>query len=147
MELVKDQIVEGVITGITTFGAFVKIGDSVTGLVHISEISNEYVRDIKDLYAIGDTVKVLVLKLEEGGKLVLSIKKAEAPGSRPPRPERPVRGGFEPRAGNPRGPRTDVPEGPLTFEDKLARFLKQSEEIQHDAKRSLDLSKKRKKKN
>ena len=142
MELTKDQVLEGVITGITTFGAFVKLGDNVTGLVHISEISYEYVKDIKDIYAVGDTVTVKVLKIEDGGKVVLSIKRAQSQ-DRPPMPPRPMARPFPPKA--PRF-REEVPAGPVTFEDRLARFLKESEEIQHDAKRSQDLSKKRRKK-
>ena len=141
MELMKDQVLEGVITGITTFGAFVKLGDNVTGLVHISEISYEYVKDIKDIYAVGDTVTVKVLKIEDGGKVVLSIKRAQSQ-DRPPMP-RPMARSFPPKA---QRAREEVPAGPVTFEDRLARFLKESEEIQHDAKRSQDLSKKRRKK-
>ncbi len=136
MDFSKDQIVEGVITGITTFGAFVKINNEVTGLVHISEISSDFVKDIKDIYKIGDVVNVKVLKVEDNGKLVLSIKKAQDNA----------------------GPTKSVPFTPYkkkvqetvksdNFEDKLARFLKDSEEIQLDAKRSLDISKKKKKKN
>lgn len=137
MDFSKDQIVEGVITGITTFGAFVKINNEVTGLVHISEVSSDFVKDIKDIYKIGDVVKVKVLKVEDGGKLVLSIKKAEE------------------NAGNqnksapfpPFKKRVQESVKPENFEDKLAKFLKDSEEIQLDARRSQDLSRKKKKKN
>lgn len=139
MEFSKDQIVEGVITGITTFGAFVKINNEVTGLVHISEVSNDFVKDIKDIYKIGDTVKVKILKIEDGGKLVLSIKKADDnPSSRPERREAPY---------VPYKKKVQEPARPDNFEDKLAKFLKDSEEIQLDARRSQDLSRKKKKKN
>jgi S1 RNA binding domain protein len=137
MDFSKDQIVEGVITGITTFGAFVKINNEVTGLVHISEVSSDFVKDIKDIYKIGDVVKVKVLKVEDGGKLVLSIKKAEEnPGTQNKSASFPT---FKKR----------VQESvkPENFEDKLAKFLKDSEEIQLDARRSQDLSRKKKKKN
>ncbi|MDD2370949.1 MAG: S1 RNA-binding domain-containing protein [Firmicutes bacterium] len=136
MEFSKDQIVEGVITGITTFGAFVKINNEVTGLVHISEVSSDFVKDIKDIYKIGDVVNVKVLKVEDNGKLVLSIKKAQdnvAPAKAAP---------FAPYK-----KRVTEAVKPENFEDKLAKFLKESEEIQLDAKRSLDLSRKKKKKN
>jgi S1 RNA binding domain protein len=137
MDFSKDQIVEGVITGITTFGAFVKINNEVTGLVHISEVSSDFVKDIKDIYKIGDVVKVKVLKVEDGGKLVLSIKKAEEnAGNQTKSAPFPT---FKKR----------VQESvkPENFEDKLAKFLKDSEEIQLDARRSQDLSRKKKKKN
>ncbi len=137
MDFIKDQIVEGVITGITSFGAFVKINNEVTGLVHISEVSSDFVKDIKDIYKIGDVVKVKVMKIEDNGKLVLSIKRAEDNAAAPTRTAPFVP--FKKKA-----PEAVKPEN---FEDKLAKFLKDSEEIQLDAKRSLDLSRKKKKKN
>lgn len=137
MDFSKDQIVEGVITGITTFGAFVKINNEVTGLVHISEVSSDFVKDIKDIYKIGDVVKVKVLKVEDGGKLVLSIKKAEEnTGNQTKSAPFP-----------PFKKRVQESVKPENFEDKLAKFLKDSEEIQLDARRSQDLSRKKKKKN
>ena len=130
--LVKDQIVEGVISSITNFGAFVKVGE-VTGLVHISEVSVDFVKNISDVYKVGDIVKVKVIRVEDGGKYVLSIKKAV----------------LEERAGADR-PSSFIPEKKPnftksdTFEEKLAKFLKDSEEIQLDARRSQDLSRKKK---
>ena len=132
--LVKDQIVEGVISGITNFGAFVKIGD-VTGLVHISEISVDFVKNINDVYKIGDVVKVKVIRVEDGGKYVLSIKKAILD----------ERNSSEKQAFVPK--KKPEPVKSDSFEDKLAKFLKDSEEIQLDARRSQDLSRKTKKKN
>lgn len=128
--LVKDQIVEGTISGITNFGAFVKIGD-VTGLVHISEVSVDFIKNINDIYKVGDVVKVKVIRVEEGGKYVLSIKKAIIEEKQK---------SFVPK-------KKPDPEKSDNFEDKLARFLKDSEEIQLDARRSKDLTRKKKKKN
>ncbi len=137
MDFSKDQIVEGVISGITTFGAFVKINNEVTGLVHISEVSSDFVKDIKDIYKIGDVVNVKVLKVEDGGKLVLSIKKAQE------------NAGSQTKSApfTPFKKRVQESVKPENFEDKLAKFLKDSEEIQLDARRSQDLSRKKKKKN
>jgi len=137
MDFSKDQIVEGVITGITAFGAFVKINNEVTGLVHISEVSSDFVKDIKDIYKIGDVVKVKVLKVEDNGKLVLSIKKAQE------------NAGVQPKSApfTPFKKKVQEAVKPENFEDKLAKFLKDSEEIQLDARRSQDLSRKKKKKN
>lgn len=137
MDFSKDQIVEGIITGITTFGAFVKINNEVTGLVHISEVSSDFVKDIKDIYKIGDVVNVKVLKVEDGGKLVLSIKKAQE------------NTGNQTKSApfTPFKKRVQESVKPENFEDKLAKFLKDSEEIQLDARRSQDLSRKKKKKN
>ncbi len=70
------QIVEGKVTGIVGYGAFVDIGDGVSGMVHISEIASTYVNDIRDHLEIGQQVKVLVLDVHEDGKIALSIKRA-----------------------------------------------------------------------
>ena len=65
---------KGKITGITKFGAFVDLGEKQNGLVHISEVSNDYVNDIHDVLSIGDEVTVKVLSISEDGKVALSIR-------------------------------------------------------------------------
>ncbi|WP_461214621.1 S1 domain-containing RNA-binding protein [Lacticaseibacillus sp. GG6-2] len=67
--------VSGKVTGITNFGAFVDLGEGKTGLVHISEISDSYVKDIHDVLSVGDAVTVLVMQIKDG-KIGLSIRKA-----------------------------------------------------------------------
>jgi S1 RNA binding domain protein len=67
-----NDIVEGKVTGITAFGAFVQIQDGTTGLIHISEISTGYVSDINDYLKVGQTVKAVALSVEKDGKLSLS---------------------------------------------------------------------------
>ena len=79
MQLEVGMIVEGKVTGITKFGAFVSLPDGKSGLVHISEIANTYVSDVHDHVTDGQTVKVKVLAIAPDGKINLSIKKAEAP--------------------------------------------------------------------
>ncbi|HET7629479.1 MAG TPA: S1 domain-containing RNA-binding protein [Bacillales bacterium] len=103
----------GTVTGITKFGAFVKLPDGKTGLVHISEVDDRYVEDIKEILKVGDEVTVKVINVADDGKIGLSIRKAKE-GYRP-------RGGGN--GGGPRKPRKTV-----SFEDKLSRFLKDSEE-------------------
>lgn len=85
-------ILEGKVTGLTNFGAFVTLPDNVTGMVHISEVSTSFVSDIHDFLKEGQTVKVKVLDVTPEGKVSLSIKKtmdppaqgaAEAPAQRP----------------------------------------------------------------
>src|SRR5690625_1863536 len=73
---------QGKVTGITNFGAFVELEKGKTGLVHISEVADNYVKDINDHLSVGDTVEVKVINVEKDGKIGLSIKKAK---------ERPVR--------------------------------------------------------
>ncbi|HEX6593221.1 MAG TPA: S1 domain-containing RNA-binding protein [Bacillota bacterium] len=68
---------EGKVTGITNFGAFVELKEGTTGLVHISEVADKFVKDINDYLSIGETVKVKVINVEKDGKIGLSIKKAK----------------------------------------------------------------------
>lgn len=128
---------EGKVTGITHFGAFVELPEGGTGLVHISEIADNYVKDVNDHLKLNDIVTVKVINVDKDGKIGLSIKQAvdKPVEARPPRPERhggPYsgdrreggdRGGFG-RGGRPFRP----PAGKPSFEDKMSRFLKDSEE-------------------
>lgn len=118
MSLEVGSIVEGVVTGITHFGAFVELPDGQTGLVHISEIADTYVRNIKDYLKENDRVKVKILSLDKKGKIGLSIKQAMT---------------LAPRV-NPETYRRSR----LSFEDKLARFLKESDERLQDLKRNTE---------
>ncbi|HLR08572.1 MAG TPA: S1 domain-containing RNA-binding protein [Bacillota bacterium] len=93
---------QGKVTGITHFGAFVELEKGPTGLVHISEVADNYVKDINDYLSIGDEVKVKVINVEKDGKIGLSIRKAT---------DRPARR------------RRDE-----SFEAKMNRFLKDSED-------------------
>ncbi|MUV38034.1 uncharacterized protein JNUCC1_01842 [Lentibacillus sp. JNUCC-1] len=97
---------QGKVTGITHFGAFVELEKGTTGLVHISEVADTYVKDIKDHLSVGDEVTVKVLNVEDDGKIGLSIKKAK---DRPPRQKKPRE-------------RTE------SFESKMNQFLKDSED-------------------
>ena len=110
---------QGKVTGITNFGAFVELPDGSTGLVHISEVADNYVKDINDFLKVGDQVEVKVLNVENDGKIGLSIKKAQENSEKNTgRPKRP------------RGNRGDKKRGGTndSFEKKMARFLKESED-------------------
>ena len=76
MSLEVGKIVEGKVTGVTGFGAFVDIGEGKRGLVHISEVAKTYVEDIKQFVKVGDLVKAKVLTISDDGKISLSIKRA-----------------------------------------------------------------------
>jgi len=117
------QIVDGEVTNVVHFGAFVKLNEGgEEGLVHISEIANGYVKDISTVVQVGDKVKVKVLGRNQKNKLDLSIKKALPPS-------------------------TEAPEEPAlfmhkktknsAFEDRITQFLKHSEEKQIDVRRNL----------
>ena len=159
MELQVGSILEGKVTTITKFGAFVALEGGKSGLVHISEIANAFVSDVHDFLQDGQQVKVMVLSTENG-KINLSIKKALPREEQPARPQRPARpaGGFAPRGANggnsprgtaPQGNRgernfaqapqnVNPPSAEQSFEDKLKQFLSSSEGKMADLNRSID---------
>lgn len=77
MSIEVGEKLKGKVSGITNFGAFIDLGDKKTGLVHISEISNGFVKDIHDVLSVGDEVTVLVTSVGDDGKIGLSIRKTE----------------------------------------------------------------------
>ncbi|MBM7570885.1 S1 domain-containing RNA-binding protein [Aquibacillus albus] len=117
--------VEGKVTGITNFGAFVELPEGATGLVHISEVADSFVKDVNDHLKVGDQIEVKVLDKKEG-KIALSIKKAVD------RPER-KSSSYSQRTSRPGKNTKDFRsknnfKSKESFEDKLAQFLKTSEE-------------------
>jgi len=120
------NIVEGKVAGITNFGAFVQLPEGKTGLVHISEIAEEYVKDIKNHLQENQEVKVKVLSMDNG-KISLSIKKAydRKTDSRAVRP--PVETDWSRGSG----------EG-MSFEDRLSKYMKDSDERMHDLKKNFE---------
>ena len=80
MDLAVGAIFEGKVTGITKFGAFVALPEGKSGMVHISEVANSFVSDIKDFLTEGQMVKVKVINIDQAGRINLSIKKAQQPG-------------------------------------------------------------------
>jgi len=123
MSIIVGTIFEGVVTAITPFGAFVELPGGVTGLVHISEVADAYVKDVKDYLKEQDKVKVKVINIDAKGKVGLSIKQAN-PTVRPAARD------------NRRDNRQRVTQ--VTFEDKLAKFMKESDEKLSEYKRSTD---------
>ena len=99
MSISKGQILEGTVTGITKFGAFIELTTGETGLVHISEVADTYVKDVNDFLKEKDTVKVKVINVDNNGKIGLSIRQAK-----------------------------EKPKPTINFEDRLARFMKESDE-------------------
>lgn len=132
MELAVGAILEGKVTGITKFGAFVALPGGKTGMVHISEIAHAYVSDIAEHLQIGQEVKVMVIAME-GNKINLSIKRTqEAPARQQGRDGRERRPGDQRRSGGgngPRssGPRSSGPKEPQTFDDMLKQFMADSD--------------------
>lgn len=128
------SVYEGAVTGLTKFGAFVKLGDGTVGLVHISEVANEFVSDISEKLAVGDSVKVKVIEISDSGKVSFSIKKAVAEDKPKPRRQKPRDNSGKSWKGAP----SQNQNGPMSFEDMMARFKAQSDDKISDLKRNTD---------
>ncbi len=116
MSLKAGEIVEGVVKTITNFGAFIDLGNGVTGLVHISEVSDGYVKDVSEFLEQNQKVKVKVLAVDEANKkITLSIKKANEKKRE-----------YQPK------------QQEMSFEDRLSKFLKDSEERQSEVRHSFE---------
>ena len=140
MEPQVGSIVEGKVTTITKFGAFVALEGGGSGLVHISEIANTFVNEVRDYLQEGQSVRVMVLS-SENGKRNLSIKRAQPrPAAHSgPRPAARPAGEGRPAASSQRAPRQALPpSGDKAFEDKLKQFLSSSEGKMADLNRSMD---------
>ncbi len=123
MELTVGAVLEGKVKSITNFGAFIALPENKTGLVHISEVANTYVSDIRQHLTEGQDVKVVVINLD-GGKVNLSIKRLEARENRP----------AAPRAVSRPAPQRSAPVAPPApktadqlFEEKLKQFMSESD--------------------
>jgi S1 RNA binding domain protein len=124
MSLEVGSIVQGKVTGITNFGAFVELETGQTGLVHISEVADTYVENINDFLKEQDVVKVKVINIREG-KIGLSIKQVNSPA----RYSR-VSGEGNRNRGNRNSSRS--------FEDKLSKFMKESDERIQSLRKNQD---------
>ncbi len=128
------EILDGKVTGITNFGAFVELPDKSTGMVHISEVSNTYIKDIHEKLSENQEVKVKVIDINEKGKIALSIKKA-LPEEETPAPKKTY---DKPKKSQPpvwTGTQKSEPEN-MSFEDMLARFKTKSDERMSDLKKN-----------
>lgn len=126
MEFGVGSVLDGKVTGITKFGAFVALPEGKSGLVHISEIAYSYVNEVSDHLQEGQEVKVKVIGIDQSDRINLSIKKAMDP---PPRPagSRPPRQNAGGRSGGSFAPRPAAPKEPADFEDRLKQFMQASD--------------------
>jgi len=122
MPFLVGDVVEGTVTGITNFGAFIQLPEGKTGLVHISEISHDYVNNVSDYLKKDQAVKVKVLSISDDGKISLSIRQAE------PKKSKTVPAEID-------WNRVDDKQRFMSFEDKMAKFLKDSNEKQEQIKK------------
>jgi S1 RNA binding domain protein len=114
-ELEIGAVVDGTVQRITPYGAFVQIDDGPVGLIHVSQIDRNYVREVRDHLRENDRVQAKVVSIKEDGKIDLSIKALQDP------PDRPLRRGKDP-----------------DLERKLKQFMRQSEERLVDYRRAID---------
>lgn len=131
------SVVNGKVTGMTAFGAFVALPDGNSGMVHISEVSSAYVKDIKDFISKGQEVKVKVIAVNEQGKISLSMKQAVPKEEREERRPAKNNSGFrKPKQANVwQGQQKNENES-MSFEDMMARFKQVSDEKMTDLKRA-----------
>lgn len=122
MTVEAGKILEGTVVNITNFGAFVEI-EGKTGLVHISEVADTFVKDIRQHLNEHDKVKVKVISIDANGKISLSIKQANTPK----KSVKPVEVDWA----SEKTPKISS----VNFEDKISKFLKDSEEKMQDVKR------------
>ena len=142
MSIEVGNILEGVVTGITKFGAFVELPGGKVGLVHISEVADVYVKDVNDFLKEKDKVKVKVLNVDDHGKIGLSIKQLqekkaeEQPQQRNARPV--TNSNYRSNASRKSFNNDFRRHNSVSFEDKLSKFLKDSDEKLTDLRRKTD---------
>ncbi len=124
MGLEIGAVIEGKVTGITKFGAFVALPEGKSGLVHISEVANSYVNDVNDYLSVGQTVKVRVISINEAGKINLSVKQAQPAPPAPPRRRARAGGAFSTARAAARGGSASADKA---FEDRLKKFMQESD--------------------
>lgn len=127
MELTVGAVLEGKVKSITSFGAFIALPENKTGMVHISEVANAYVSDIRQHLTEGQDVKVMVIG-NENGKINLSIKRLEPKPQRPDFRARPNQGQSQNRGPRPAPVPSAAPKtADQLFEEKLKAFMSESD--------------------
>ncbi len=122
MHIKVGNVVEGTVTGITNFGAFVQLPQGKTGLVHISEVSHDYVNDVKKYLKKNQKVRVKILSIDKEGKISLSIRQVKPKKTS----KQPVEIDWISKKNG--------KQKRMSFEDKLSKFLKDSTERQEQLK-------------
>ncbi len=134
------SIQEGKVTGIMNFGAFVSLPGGKSGLVHISEIANTFVKDVHEHLQVGQIVKVKILDINDQGKINLSIKRAQEEEKKAAEKEKETI--QQPTVvGRPREPEMGElapPSGDLSFEEKLKKFMQASDSKNADKRRNTE---------
>ncbi len=131
MAIEVGQVIEGKITSITNFGAFVALPGSKSGMIHISEVSDTFVKDINTFLKMGQEVRVKVCSIDEKGRIALSLKQV---GNNIPKKEQ--------QRTDVQTPVTDVvvekEDSSQSFEDMMSRFMKTSNDKLSDLRKAMD---------
>jgi len=126
MQIRIGEIIEGKVTGITKYGAFISVNKETAGMIHISEISSEFIKDINGYLKLNQMIKAVVIGVNEDGKLALSIKQLQENKNIEPEEEAEEKPEFAGNAQNPASSRN--------FEDMLNKFKRESDEKMSDLK-------------
>jgi S1 RNA binding domain protein len=136
------EILEGKVSGITKFGAFVALPDGKSGLVHISEVANAFVSDVSEHVQVGQTVKVKLLSVTPEGKINLSIKRALEEAPRPERSHAPSAPKTQARPAPAPRPvertEADGPSNDMAFEERLKKFMQDSDSRMADKRQYFE---------
>lgn len=143
MSLSVGTIVNGKVTGITNFGAFVETEDGSRGMIHISEVSRSYVEDIRAILKVGQALSVKVISISEDGKIALSLKQldqGDSPKKAPKKPARPAPKPYKkyepaPAVTSPGDFEWQAASAGGSFEDMMSKFKRTSEDKMSDLKR------------
>ena len=141
MALEVGSVVEGKVTGITKFGAFVELPGGKTGMVHISEVAATYVKEIRDFIQENQVVRVKILAVTPEGRINLSMKRALSPEQQQAAPEGRPAAPRRPAAPSPSSAPIEYSRGPAqpqTFEEMLSHFKQRSDDKMSDIRRNLD---------
>ena len=133
------QVLDGKVTGLTNFGAFVSLPENKTGMVHISEISLSYVKDIHDFLKEGQSVRVKIIEISGSGKISLSIKQVEEQDGRKADADKAKKPAAKTSAANVwKGMPEKKSNAPMSFEDMITQFKQRSDEKLADKRKNTD---------
>lgn len=141
MEFEIGSTVEGTVVKLADYGAIVRLAGGKTGLIHISEVADTFVRDVKDYFKEHDRVRVKILSVNSKGRYELSTKQVEQPPREPALPReqrRPAERVPEPINLGPDSTAEKRSSAVSTFEERFSKFMKDSEDRLLDLKRNIE---------
>lgn len=132
------SIVEGTVSGIKNFGVFVRLENGKTGMCHISEVADHYIKDIKDVLTESQQIKVKIVTMDANGKIAVSIRQAQSPSEKQPVAFEQRDHSNKPHYGFRDKRDSEVKLSGDPFEDMLSSFMKTAEEKQRSVKKATN---------